>query len=213
MNPTLKEYIIFRIWYGNYKYKIILFRFTNNLATFQRHINNVLFDYLNVFYITYLNNIIIYFNDLLKHEIYIKKILAHLQEYSFLTNIRKSKFYVKKIKFLRFFITTKKIKINLIATECIYNWKFLLIIKEVQSFLSFCNFYQRFIFNYKKIAKPLVKLIKPFVSFDITPPYVKAFKKLKLAIFALICLKHYNAALETRIEINASDGIISKILL
>ena len=40
----------------------------------------MLFDYLNVFYITYLNNIIIYFNNPLKYKIYIKKILACLQK-------------------------------------------------------------------------------------------------------------------------------------
>ena len=38
----------------------------------------MLFNYLNVFYITYLNNIIIYFNDSLKHEVYVKKVLARL---------------------------------------------------------------------------------------------------------------------------------------
>ena len=46
-----------------------------------------------------------------------------------------------------------------------------------------------------------------------TPPHVKAFKKLKLVIFALTYLKHYNAALETYVKINASDGIILGILL
>ena len=79
----------------------------------------MLFDYLNVFYITYLNNIIIYFNNPLKYKIYIKKILACLQKYGLLINICKSEFYIKKIKFLRFFITTKKIKINLTIIKCI----------------------------------------------------------------------------------------------
>ena len=42
---------------------------------------------------------------------------------------------------------------------------------------------------------------------------MKAFKKLKLAIFTLTYLKHYNAALETYIKINISDGIILRIFL
>ena len=40
--------------------------------------NNMLFDYLNIFCITYLNDIIMYFNNPLKYEVYIKKVLARL---------------------------------------------------------------------------------------------------------------------------------------
>jgi hypothetical protein len=37
--------------------------------------NNILFNYLNDFYIAYLNNILIYSNNELEHELYIKKVL------------------------------------------------------------------------------------------------------------------------------------------
>jgi hypothetical protein len=37
--------------------------------------NNVLFNYLDNFYIAYLNNILIYLDDELEHELYIKKVL------------------------------------------------------------------------------------------------------------------------------------------
>ena len=41
--------------------------------------NNVLFNYLNNFCIAYLNDIIIYFNNKLEHETYMKKVLERLQ--------------------------------------------------------------------------------------------------------------------------------------
>jgi len=37
--------------------------------------NDILFNYLNDFYIAYLNNILIYSDDELEHELYIKKVL------------------------------------------------------------------------------------------------------------------------------------------
>jgi hypothetical protein len=37
--------------------------------------NNVLFNYLNNFYIAYLNNILIYSDDELEYELYVKKVL------------------------------------------------------------------------------------------------------------------------------------------
>jgi hypothetical protein len=37
--------------------------------------NNILFNYLNDFYIAYFDNILIYSNNELEHELYIKKVL------------------------------------------------------------------------------------------------------------------------------------------
>ena len=41
--------------------------------------NDVLFEYLNVFYIAYLDNILIYSEDLREHETYIKLVLERLR--------------------------------------------------------------------------------------------------------------------------------------
>ena len=44
--------------------------------------NEVLFDYLNEFYTIYLNNILIYLDNVLEYENYIKLILQYLYEVS-----------------------------------------------------------------------------------------------------------------------------------
>jgi len=43
--------------------------------SFQRFINNVLFNYLDDFCTAYMDNILIYLDDLLEHKVYIKKVL------------------------------------------------------------------------------------------------------------------------------------------
>jgi hypothetical protein len=40
--------------------------------------NNILFEYLDIFYTLYLNNIIIYSNTKKKHKLYIRKVLQKL---------------------------------------------------------------------------------------------------------------------------------------
>ena len=55
------------------------FGLTNGPATYQRYINDVLFDYLDDFCTAYLNEIIIYFDNELEHETYIKKVLERLR--------------------------------------------------------------------------------------------------------------------------------------
>ena len=57
---------------------MLLFGLTNGLATYQRYINDVLFNYLNVFYMAYLNDILIYSNNELEHQEHIKKVLIRL---------------------------------------------------------------------------------------------------------------------------------------
>ena len=76
----------------------------------------MLFNYLNIFYITYLNNIIIYSKNKLNYKKYIKKVLQQFYNTSLYTNIKKLKFDIKYIKYLGFIISTNSIKANLEKT-------------------------------------------------------------------------------------------------
>jgi hypothetical protein len=67
MDPILEDLTIFYTRYGSYKCKVLPFRLTNRPATYQRYINNILFNYLNEFYTAYLDNILIYLDNKLKH--------------------------------------------------------------------------------------------------------------------------------------------------
>ena len=67
MDPILENLITFRTCYGFYKYKVLPFRLINGPATYQRYINNILFNYLNEFYTVYLDDILIYLDNELKH--------------------------------------------------------------------------------------------------------------------------------------------------
>ena len=57
---------------------IMSFELYNALVIFQAFINNVLKEYLNIFYIAYLNNIFIYNNIKEEYIYHVKKILKKL---------------------------------------------------------------------------------------------------------------------------------------
>jgi hypothetical protein len=92
---------------------VLPFRLTNRLATYQRYINDVLFDYLDNFCTAYLDDIIIYSNNELEHETYMKKVLERLQNARLQMDIKKCKFEVKRTKYLRFIVSTNGIKADL----------------------------------------------------------------------------------------------------
>jgi len=79
MDSILENLIIFYTRYGSYKYKVLSFRLINRLAIYQRYINNVLFNYLNKFCTVYLDDILIYLDNKLKHQVYVKKVLKRLR--------------------------------------------------------------------------------------------------------------------------------------
>ena len=85
-------------------------------------------------------------------------------------------------------------------------------VKDVQSFLSFANFYQRFIYGYSKLASPLICLIKKDVPFEWTTECQSAFNALKKAFTSDVILHHYNSDLKIVVETDASDYVSEGIL-
>jgi len=82
----------------------MLFELKNIPVTFQRLINNMLREYLNDFVITYLDDILIYSDDLEMHCSHMHKVLKKLNERALYVKKLKSRFETKKIKFLDYVI-------------------------------------------------------------------------------------------------------------
>ena len=81
--------------------------------------NNVLIEYLNDFCTAYLDNILIYSEDPLEHELHVKKVLMQLKDARLQVDIKKYKFKVTCTKYLGFIILTDRIEVDLDKTECI----------------------------------------------------------------------------------------------
>ena len=54
---------MFKTWYSYYKYQVISFRLTNAPVSFQRYIDKIFTEKLDIFIIIYLDNIFIYTDD------------------------------------------------------------------------------------------------------------------------------------------------------
>ncbi len=137
----------------------MLFGLKNAPATFQRLINNMLREYLDDFAITYLNDILIYSDDLEMHCSHVHKVLKKLNKRALYVKKSKSRFKTKKIKFLDYVIQPEQIKKNSEKTDTVRNWPLLKQVKKVQAFLELMNYYQKFVPNYARIAEPLTQLM------------------------------------------------------
>ena len=63
-------------------------------------------------------------------------------------DINKCEFYITETKFLGFIIGIDGIAVDLKKVKALKNWQMLTIIKKVQFFLGFCNFYWQFVYEF-----------------------------------------------------------------
>ena len=204
--------IIFCTRFELFKYLVMLFNLCNESVSFQKYINNTFCKHLNKFYTAYLNDILIYFDNKLEHEIHVKLILRKLRKANLQMNIIKCKFHITQVLYLELIIIIEEIKMNSSKIDIIVNWLILINVKDVQSFLDFANFYRKFIYDYSRIAISLTHLIRKDVFFVWFQKCQVAFNILKKVFTFKIILRHYNSDHKIVIEIDASNYVFKNIL-
>jgi hypothetical protein len=84
--------------------------------------------------------------------------------------------------------------------------------KDIQSFLGFCNFYRRFIYGYSGITVPLTCLTCTGKRWDWTPACQAAFDNLKSTFTAAPVPHHWIPSHQIMVETDTSDYAIAGIL-
>ena len=95
------------------------FKLTNALTTCQDLINNTLQQYLNIFVIAYLNDILMYSKTLKKHIKHVRLILKCLRKRDLRFKSKKCEFYKNEINYLNFMIERNEIRIDFKKIEII----------------------------------------------------------------------------------------------
>ena len=188
------------------------FGLTNVPATFQRLINNVLRLYLDVYYIYYLDDILVYLKNEEQYVVDVTTILEALQKARLLLKPEKCYFYVKEVVFLGYIVTTTGLAINPKKVEAILEQLAPTNIKEVQSFLGFANFYRRFIKDYLRIAGLLIELTYKDKEFKQTERAQTALDALKQAFVTKLVLVLFDLEKKYRVETDSLDYAIGAIL-
>jgi transposase InsO family protein len=203
----------FRTRYGSYKCKVLPFGLTNGPATFQRYMNEVLFEFLDDFCTVFMDDILIYSANEEEHQQHVRKVLRRLREAGLTADIRKCEFHVTQTRFLGFIVSTNGIAPDPAKISVMASWGRPNTVRGVLSFLGVCNFYRRFVKNYGRIARPLQKLTRKNIPFRWTAKCEAAFEKLKTAMVTAPVLMYYDPTLKTRIETDASDGVVAGQML
>jgi len=191
------------------------FELVNVSSIFQRYINWVLQNFLNKFCSAYVNNILIFTDELLhQHWNHVQKILLQLWEVDLQIDIDKCEFEVKSIKYLKFILKVRKsIQINSQKMKAIMNWQAFKSVKRVQSFIGFANFYWKFIKNFSNLVMSMMALVQKNTFFKWTEKADQDFKKLKTMFISVLILVLFDHTHTTVMKTDFSDWCIDETLL
>ena len=202
----------FRTKYGHYEYLVMPFGLKNAPATFQSFINYVLRPYLEKFVILYLDDILIFSDDLETHHNHVRQVLKRLLENNLYAKLEKCEFDKDHVEFLGHVLSGKGVSTDPKKVQSIKDWPIPTCMKDVQRFVGLCNYYRRFIQNFAQIARPLHNLTKKNVKFNWTEACQKAFEELKNRLISTPILMHPDPEKQYILECDASNYAIGAIL-
>jgi hypothetical protein len=203
---------VFHMRYSSYEFLVMHYRLTNTPASFQRFMNDIFKDMLDVCVIIYLDDILIYSADPNKHKEHVTEVLCQLRTHSLFAKIEKCEFSVDTTSFLSFIVSPNGLHMDKLKIQVIRDWPTPQKVRDIQLFLGFTNFYHCFIANYSNMTIPLTRLTRKKEPWLWSPACKEAFNLLKRAFTSTPILHHFNPSLPPIVETDASDYAITGIL-
>jgi transposase InsO family protein len=181
MDPESEDLTTFVTKFGKFKYKVIPFGLQNAPGHFQGRMNTIFHDLIGRGMWAYIDDILVYEQDLDKHRRLVNEILARLRVHGLIANIDKCFFETDSVDFLGFRLSPRGLEMQSPKLQPILEFPPPRTVKTLQSFLGLCNYYRGFIPNYSAMILPLLRLLKKDVPFDFDKDCQEAFGRLKKA--------------------------------
>jgi len=168
---------------GLFEPTVMFFGLTNSPATFQTMMDDIFQNEIAQGWLRiYMDDMIIATeDDEVLHELHVNHILDKLEKFDLFLKPEKCKFHQREVEYLGVLIRNGTVKMDPVKVQGIVDWPTPLTVKDVRSFLGFCNFYRAFIKNFSDIARPLNDLTRKNEQFIWTDECNNAFLELKKA--------------------------------
>jgi len=202
----------FHTHYGAFEWSVMPFGLTNAPAVFQHFMNDVFSDLLDVCVVVYLDDILIYSDNITQHQSHVQEVLKRLRKAGLYAKAEKCKFHSDSVEYLGYVLSPSGLTMSDAKVKTIQEWPEPKKVKDIQSFLGFTNFYRRFIFNYSDIVILLTCLTRKNTPWNFDDDCRIAFNTLKQAFTSAPILMHWVLDVQLIVETNASDYALAAIL-
>jgi hypothetical protein len=215
MAPGEEWKTAFRCRYGLFEYTVMPFGLCNAPGTFQHYMNDTFREFLDEFLVVYLDDLLIYSNNLKEHKEHVRRVLERLREAGLFLKPSKCQFHVQEVEFLGFIVGNDGVKMDPAKVESITSWPIPKSPHDVRMFLGLANFYRRFIRGFSGLATPLTRLLKKenlARKFHWDEKAQRAFDFLRTAFTSAPILRHFDPERPTILEADASDYAIGAVV-
>ncbi|MBW0513701.1 hypothetical protein O181_053416 [Austropuccinia psidii MF-1] len=185
---------------------------TNAQASFQNLVNDIFADFLDIFVVAYLYDIMVFSSSEEEHFKNVTTVLQRLRDNNLFSKASKCVFHASSAEYLGYVASSDGLKMDSSKAPQILNWPQPKNIKALQSSGGFSNFYCHFIKNYSKKITALTSLLKKDSPFIFNEEALIQLQILTEAFTTAPILSYFNPSLPTIVATDASDYSLGAVL-
>ena len=209
----------FKTKYGLYKPNVMFFGLTNSPATFQAMMDHILqpwgdkWEPEGVKGSWYMDNVLVASRDKKKHQQATHELLDILEANDLFLKPEKCVWEQPRVDFLGLILEEGVMRMDPAKIAGIATWPTPTSIKQVRSFLGFCNFYRPFIYQFSHIARPLNELTRKDTLWTWGERQQEAFNTLRKRIMSEPVLQQPQLNQQFEVEVDTSGYTIGAVLM
>lgn len=212
IEPNSREITAFSTSTGHYHFKRSAFGFKNSPVDFQRMMTIAMSGLSPEACFLYIDDLVVFGCSLNHHQKNLMRVFEALRKYNLKLNPAKCQFLQTDVTYLGHHITNNGILPDPSKFSVIRQYPVPENVDDVRRFVSFCNYYRRFVENFAKIANPLYRLLRKNVPFVWTQSCQVAFDTLKQKLMEPPILQYPDFTKEFRLRTDASDIACGAVL-
>ena len=167
---------------GLYEYLKMPFGLPNAPGTFQRLMNELFRRHLWKWELIFLDDVLVYRENEEDHLQRLEMVFQTLRQANLKLKPKKCRLFQKQVVFLSHVISADGVSPDPEKVSTVSDWPVRKTVKQVRSFVGFCNYHRRFIKDFAKIAQPLHELTKKQARFNWTVECQLAFDRLRFEL-------------------------------
>ena len=136
--------------------------------------NRVFKQYLELFVIVFIDDILIYSRSEEEHASHLRVVLQTLKERQLFAKFSKCEIWLESIAFLGHIISSEWIRVDSQKIEVVKQWPRPTSTIDIRSFLGIAGYYRRFVEGFSIIALPLTTLTQKMVNSNSLMIVIKA---------------------------------------